>query len=491
MFRYEKLNASSIIVAPVIERVVEFSPSGLDAGDVARVLSLAVDGRAVSVEAGDGYAAVAGRVNFRLVYQDRDGAPRGVDYNADFNLRADGDFLAGDSVEAAVGVVEADVRTGERVVLTAVIGVRVQAVRRSEEECLVDAEKCYKTVESVAVPSLVASKTVGVSVTGEEDAGDVDAVLLADAEAVVTSARAESGKIVAEGKVRAAVTFTEDGEIRTGEIVVPFSEEVLADGVEEGDAVTASVTVRSSGIVLAGVPGANIIRFDGELALRVGAVRCCESDVIADMFMLTNEVELVRESRKFLFFGGMKYVTESVSGTASLEDRAPAESVIAVPYARCYAAKAEPVEGGALVEGVLTADVIYRSENGIESVRAEVPYSVEIEGDLGADVRATCFVESIKAKARRGELDIEAEVGILLSGVRSVDAEFISSVAVGEEKERNDSALSLYITQEGDGMWDVCKALTATPDELIAQNPALSDPVTPGTRVLFFRSLAQ
>ena len=112
MFRYEKLNASSIIVAPVIERVVEFSPSGLDAGDVARVLSLAVDGRAVSVEAGDGYAAVAGRVNFRLVYQDRDGAPRGVDYNADFNLRADGDFLAGDSVEAAVGVVEADVRTG-------------------------------------------------------------------------------------------------------------------------------------------------------------------------------------------------------------------------------------------------------------------------------------------------------------------------------------------------------------------------------------------
>ena len=316
-------------------------------------------------------------------------------------------------------------------------------------------------------------------------------MLLADAEAVVTSARAESGKIVAEGKVRAAVTFTEDGEIRTGEIVVPFSEEVLADGVEEGDAVTASVTVRSSGIVLAGVPGANIIRFDGELALRVGAVRCCESDVIADMFMLTNEVELVRESRKFLFFGGMKYATESVSGTASLEDRAPAESVIAVPYARCYAAKAEPVEGGALVEGVLTADVIYRSENGIESVRAEVPYSVEIEGDLGADVRATCFVESVKAKARRGELDIEAEVGILLSGVRSVDAEFISSVAVGEEKERNDSALSLYITQEGDGMWDVCKALTATPDELIAQNPALSDPVTPGTRVLFFRSLAQ
>ena len=58
MFKYEKFNASSIVSAPSVERVVEFSPSGLDAGDVARVLSLAVDGRVLSAEAGDGYAAV-------------------------------------------------------------------------------------------------------------------------------------------------------------------------------------------------------------------------------------------------------------------------------------------------------------------------------------------------------------------------------------------------------------------------------------------------
>ena len=100
MFKYDKLNACSIIGAPPAERVVEFSPSGLDAGDVARVLSLAVDGRALSVEAGEGFAVVNGRVNFRLVWQDRDGKPRGADYNADFNLRAEGGFSPEDSVTA-------------------------------------------------------------------------------------------------------------------------------------------------------------------------------------------------------------------------------------------------------------------------------------------------------------------------------------------------------------------------------------------------------
>ena len=79
MFKYEKFNASNIVTAPAVERVVEFSPSGLDAGDVARVLSLAVDGKVISSEANDGFADITGRVNFRLVYQTREGGVRGVD----------------------------------------------------------------------------------------------------------------------------------------------------------------------------------------------------------------------------------------------------------------------------------------------------------------------------------------------------------------------------------------------------------------------------
>ena len=490
MFKYEKLNASSIVNAPPAERVVEFSPSGLDAGDVARVLTLAVDGRAVSVEAGEGYAAVSGRANFRLVYQDRDGEAHGVDYNADFDLRVEGGFAPEDSVIAEVCIIEADVRTGEGVVLSALVGVKAQAVRRTEEECLTDAEKCYKTVEDVTLPVLVAAKTVSTSVEEDMDAGDIDSVLLSDVQTVVTSAVAGEGKITVEGRVRAAVTFVENGEMTQRESVIPFVEEVAADGVQEGDLATASASVRNSRIVLQGVPGANVIRFEGDVALRVQAVRLEKREIVADMFMLTNEVELSREARKFLYPAGVKYSSESVSGTASLEGRGGAERIVALPYARCHVAKAEVTDTGALVEGVLVADVIYRGEDGIGSVRAEVPYSLDVEGKFGTDVSAVCFVEKIKAKAGRGELHIEAEVGVLVSSVGCCEAEYVSSVTVGEEKERNDSALSLYIVAEGDEMWDVCKALTATPDDIMAQNPSLTLPLSPGDRVVYFRTLA-
>ena len=99
-------------------------------------------------------------------------------------------------------------------------------------------------------------------------------------------------------------------------------------------------------------------------------------------------------------------------------------------------------------------------------------------------------MEDVRVKARRGELELEASVGILLTRCVCADAEYISSVTVGEEKELNTSALSLYIVSEGDGMWDVCKALTATPEDIMKQNPSLELPLSAGDRVVYFRSLA-
>ena len=62
-------------------------------------------------------------------------------------------------------------------------------------------------------------------------------------------------------------------------------------------------------------------------------------------------------------------------------------------------------------------------------------------------------------------------------------------MVAGAEKEQNTAAISLYIAQEGDTMWELCKALTATPDEIMGQNPALTVPLKEGERVVYFRAL--
>ena len=69
------------------------------------------------------------------------------------------------------------------------------------------------------------------------------------------------------------------------------------------------------------------------------------------------------------------------------------------------------------------------------------------------------------------------------------ECEYIESVEIGAERQKNTSALSMYVTEEGEELLDVCKALYAMPDEILEQNPNLAFPTQEGEQVIYFRRL--
>lgn len=493
MFKFDKFSLSKHITAPSVERVVEFSPSGIDIADIAKVLSLAVDGKCLTVNAGDGFAEVDGRANFRLIYLDKEGNGRGVDYNADFSVKVEGAFGVDDNLSAAVEIIEADASATDSLTLSAVIEVGVSATEREEIEALTDAEKCYKTMKSISLPAMTAAKTINVPVEDEINVGDVNSVLLLDSGCAVKKITVEDNLVKIEGNAFATVTYSENGEINSRTFEIPVTEEVSVDGVAAGDYACAECSVRSARIVLQGVTGDNVIRLEGELCFKLQVFRAAQTALVADMFMLTNEIETTKKTCSFSHFSGYKYFSERVTGNAILGDnRAAAREIVALPYARCYTAKAETGEDGLTVEGIVNTDIIYSDENGYNSVRTEVPFSVLIPGEFANDVKVRTVVESISARVKRDrEIEVNMTLGFMVCEFDTCTAEYIAAVEVGEEKEQNTSALSLYIASEGDEMWDVCKALTATPEEILSQNPALSTPLSGGEKVIFFRALTQ
>lgn len=491
MFKFDKILLSKETAAPSVERVVEFSPPGVDIENISKILSLAVDGKCVSATAYDGYAEIEGRVNFKLLYLNVESAPKGVDYNADFTVKIEGDFMPDTVLRCDVDVVEADVEADETLKLSAVIDVSACGVTTSEIEALSDAEKCFKTNSKVCLPSFVCSKAVAVPVEDEFQAGDVNTVLLLDTACIVKKAEAGEGSVSVDALCFATVTYTDNGQITSKTLEIPISEEIIADGAMPGDNVYADAFIKGGKIVLTGVANDNIVRFEADAVIKLHVFRCAETEVIADMFMLTNEITLEKDSISASFFMRENYFTERVSGTAMLSDnRAAARDIVAIPYSRCYTAKAETGEDGLTVEGVINADIIYNDENGYNSVRAEIPFSIMIAGEFDGTVKVKCAVEQISARVKRDrEIEVNVLLGLAVYGYSTVSAEYVSSVTLGEEKEQNKSALSLYIASEGDDMWDVCKALTATPEEVLYQNPALETPFTGGEKIVFFRAL--
>jgi len=496
MFDFEKLSVSKFYVAPSVERVVEFPPTGIDMQNITKVLSLAVDAKCNSLDVYDGYAQVGGRTNFRLTYLDVEGTAKGVDYNADFTVRVDGEFDANDNASCIIKVVESDVQASDTLLLSAVLEVSVSAQKREEIEVLVNADKCYKTMKELYLPSFIASKTSTAVFEDEQDVGgEVTSVLSLNSSVSVKHSESVDGGVKAEAEVYSVVTYVEGGEIKQRDFRVQLEEELNLEGVAEGDNVLIQAAVKNSKIILQGVTDDNVIRVEGEVAFKVSVYRCAGKEVVDDLFTLTNEVNITRETRKYVCFDGSGYFTEHVSGTAVLGDnRAAVAEINALPYARCYTSKAYVDENGRLVvEGIVNTDIIYTDENGYNSVRTEIPFSLAIDSEqpLSKTVSVCCTVEDISAKVRKErEIDVDLRLGIEVSGYSDVEANFISAVEVGEEKPQNTSALSLYIAHGGDELLDLCKALTAMPEDIAAQNPNLEFPLKAGERVVYFRSLA-
>lgn len=493
MFNFEKISTTRFYTAPTIERVVEFSPPDVDMSNVAKILSLAVDAKCVGVESGDGYAQINGRTNFRLVYLDKDGEVKGVDYNADFTLKADGEFEDGDNVQCDIIVTESDVETADMLTLTAVLEIVASTTKRDEIEMLTSADDCCVDQKEVYIPSLIGSKSIVSSFDDDKNVGaQIDSVLGLSAVCVTKQSLAIDGGASVKATLFARVTFTQDGEIKTQDFAIPVEEELSVDGARSSDAVKAHFVVRSAKVVLQGVTDDNVIRLEGEISIRVTIMRCETRKIADSVFMLTNEVDLERKSVDLKCFDGCGYFVQGVSGTAMLSDNKPrAISVVALPYARCYTTNSYVTEDNRIVaEGVVNTDIIYADENGYNSVRAEVPFSVSVASEipLSKDVTVTCAVQNIFATVRKDrEFDIVIDVAITACGFSPASIDYISSVTLGKEKEQNTSALSVYVTSDQDTLLDVCQALTAMPDDVLAQNPDLQEPLGGGVRIVYFR----
>lgn len=494
MFDFEKISASRFYVAPTAERVVEFSPPGIDMDNVSRVLSLAVEAKCTELQPADGYAQVNGRTSFSLVYLDKAGAAKGVDYNADFAVKVEGDFSADDSAYAELYVMESDVEASDGLRLSAVIEVKVSAVKRQELNVLKSADDCYISNTCINLPSFIASKSISVPFDGEaEVGGEISNVLGVHPTVFVQEAKATDGGAIVKATVNATVTYVENSEIKQKDFKLDLEEEVGLDGVEKTDNILVHAAIKSSKVVLQGVTDDNTIKVEGEVSFRLQAFRTSKVEVVSDVLSISNELEVTRTKFESEAYDGSGFFKEDVFGSAMLGDnRAGALEIAALPYARCYPSKAQASGNTLTVEGVVNTDVIYLDENGYNSVRTEIPFSVSFESEtvFSKDVSVKCSVMDIAAKIKKErEFEIEMTLAVMAHGYSELDGSYISQVTVGEEKPQNTSAISLYISKEGDELLDLCKAFTAMPDDILRQNPDLNFPLQAGERVVFFRGI--
>ena len=98
----------------------------------------------------------------------------------------------------------------------------------------------------------------------------------------------------------------------------------------------------------------------------------------------------------------------------------------------------------------------------------------------------------VSARVRRNkEIEVSADLHIYADFYKNMEEGVVSKITLDDEIPYDECALSIYISKEGDTVWDIAKELGVSPEVVLQQNPNLSDEIAPLTRVVVYKQRVQ
>lgn len=488
--QYETYRYTGEICRLRSQSIVECRLSGSEIGSI-----LAVHSSAISEECtcADGEVRYGGKVLLCIVYEDANGKICRVERGAEFYHKAEGASVSPACFAKNLLSVEnvSHRREGSGLYISVVVGADIQVYGGKQVEYLIGGEEIAVQTQPVTL-----CKTVCVSGETEgEDEFDADAtgdILLHSEKALVTACRANAGQVEIEGELNLGVCVLKtDESVCSYERLIPFRMQIPCE--EAFGKVTAGARV----IVKSAVLSSNIDEDKGRCKIVFSytlSADCFlsakeELSVCADAFSPCAQLELETQKDRG------RYLTNQTRCVERVEGKAVLSPAIDGDYALCSAVlpRAEAVckktDAGFEIEGILTAEVLLKGENGYKSTTLSLPFvfPIDIEGE---EVEADCMVCALNIRRKKdGETEAEANIKFCLKAYEEVEWEYICKASEGEKIEENESAISIFIPRAGEDLWQVAKRLSRMPEDLQKSNPDLTFPVKEGERIFVYRQI--
>ena len=475
-----------------IGKIQTIAQTHIRCGGVTKVLSACASCYVRVSETLTGEVRLAGRETVDIVASSGDGLSRESGWT-EFTDRAELDGITTSSSVTAVGrVLDTDVVSVENdsVTLASVIEITLYAEERSViPEPLPQSDGVF-TGDSRMTFSRLVAKVTGKAEVRSENKVELARYVCADARTCISGAEAGLDSVTVNGDVCIdGMGLTADGASQPFALVLPFSEELAAEGARRGDL----VQMRAVCATVAAEESEEGITFIVTVDLSGAVYSELAASCAVDAFSPDCELTLTRTPVRGVAVTGEHCVSGQAEGAVTLPEGENADRVLALC---CFAA--QPLSayceyGRAVIEGAVTGTIIYAdAEAGRKSsCAAEIPFKVvtDVEADDDTLFDVTGAVGKISVRpSRLGELNVRCELHFCLQTAKEVKAEAVTAAVCGEPYPDRKGMISVYVASGGETLWDSARELRVTPETVLMQNDELDFPLSRGDKVFVFRT---
>ena len=215
-------------------------------------------------------------------------------------------------------------------------------------------------------------------------------------------------------------------------------------------------------------------------------------DIVEDIYSTTNFIDVI--NNEYTIYKKTPYVklTENVDAEITLNDELNVDEIIGMVNTRATTTQHIIKNDNVVVEGVISGNLLYLDDNRqIKHLDTQVPFSIVIKQELQNEIcgiNLSLIPTSCKCKIKRGNvLMIDYELNINGNIYTQHQVQLIDSVKYGKNLDYGDIAFQIYIAHANESVWDLCKRLHISQQQLIESNPEIPSTYLGGEKIIIYR----
>lgn len=456
------------------------------------VVNLTANSEIGLVTVDDGFITYNGKTVFTLLYI-QDGVLKKCEHGVEFSFKVDVPCVKkGSTVRVSLKTNNEKVSVTNGIVsASAVINVLGVVVCSSvtELESNIDGYLCKK--EEYKTYNEISCLTKSVVIEDEFELNyAVKDVLCHDERVTVKSVQSGIGAVTVDGEIEvtAYLNKLDNDDIVKERKTIPFSVEIENEEFYPSCMPYADVLVKTSYLKAYVDEGKNKSDFSIEANLSV-TVTCVENvnyTVVLDAYSADSELKLTKANVNFTEFLRVLTAENQINGDISYEITKN-DRLIATVGVKIEGEEYDYSNDTLTANGVVSVVAVLSTENGIKPVELTCPYSVSLLLNGNAYTGARTTIKNFEVRLTPSGFAYAYTVVVTANDLNVKTVNLVNAVEVIGEKQKNDSAISVYFANANETTWDACKTLGVSEEEILRFNENLPNEFTGEERIIIFR----
>lgn len=460
--------------------------------DIAEVISVGVDSAVNSYEATRGEVSFYGKTNVKLLYSDGT-TVLGQSFNADFTASMTNELLDTDSkLVFQVTTVDSKTETNANTAtLTILLEICAYAYVSQSVPALTGNDGVFCQTQNTEY--LLSADVFSLPLVVDEELNasrNITSALLAESSVCATDYTLTDGVLRLGGDAVVRLTYVSDGEIVTDNLPFKFERELDAAGIDADCQLVVRLVVKNTKVRLSVSDDDTNTTFSVEIGMTalVEATKIGSCDIVTDAYGSDCDFAFERRSVVTTLPCGSTVERRRVSGSLPLQSgKTPVTAVnVGATVNKCTS-----LERNVQVEGIVFATIVYSTESGTVGEQAELPFVETIPVDYlmpACQCQARIAVCDFAVKEANG-LQIEAELCFAVDSQHDVTFPVIVSAEEQPFDKASLPAIEVCLARKGETLWQLCKGLHMSEEDLLAVNPEITDPLQADARIVIYNKI--